>query len=298
MMDFRMETFLTVCRYMNFTKAASELHITQPAVSQHIHYLETFYEEKLFLYQGKKMLLSKAGEMLYHSAVTMKHDQLYLSQKIKQNSQKDVIVNFGATLTIGEFVMPKHLTNYLFLNPDANVKMILGNTSELLNKLALGEIDFAVVEGYFNQNDYEFLIYSNERYIPVCGKNYRFKNEPGILEELTTECLIIREKGSGTREILEKNLEEKNKNISSFKRVVEIGSMSAIKALVESNCGITFLYEAAVRKELDIGSIREIKLEDFQVTHDFTFIWNKGSIFSDSYLEICSLFKGETLNKI
>ena len=291
MIDFRMDTFLEVCRHMNFTKAACELNITQPAVSQHIHYLESFYGEKLFFYQGKKMFLSEAGEMLYHYGVTMKHDQQYLLQKIKQTSKNEEVVNFGATLTIGEFVMPNHLAHYISLYPESKIKMILGNTSELLSKLSLGEIDFAVVEGYFNQKDYDFLIYSNEKYIPVCSANHQFYKEPELLEDLITECLIIREKGSGTREILEKKLEDKNKEIGSFRRVVEIGSMSAIKALVEANCGITFLYEAAVRKELDIGTMREIKLKDFQMTHDFTFLWNKGSIFSENYLKICSLFK-------
>ena len=293
MIDFRMDTFLSVCRHMNFTKAAGELNITQPAVSQHIRYLETYYGEKLFYYRGKKMFLSKAGEILYHSAVTMKHDQQSLREKITQISKKDTIVNFGATLTVGEFAMPKHLAKYFSMNPQIKLKMILGNTSELLNRLALGEIDFAVVEGYFNKNDYDYLVYSNERYIPVCGVDYKFYKEPEKLEDLITESIIIREKGSGTREILEKNLEEKNRTIYDFKRVVEIGSMSAIKSLIELNCGITFLYETAVLKELHMGTIREIKLMDFQVNHDFTFIWNKGSIFSNNYLEICSLLKGD-----
>lgn len=61
MMDFKIDTFLAVCRHMNFTKAAKTLNITQPAVSQHIHYLEDYYGVKLFTYEGKKMHLTDAG---------------------------------------------------------------------------------------------------------------------------------------------------------------------------------------------------------------------------------------------
>jgi DNA-binding transcriptional LysR family regulator len=111
--------------------------------------------------------------------------------------------------------------------------------------------------------------------------------------DLLSERIVIREKGSGTREILEKNLEARNLCVDDFRHVVEIGGMNAIKSLVESGCGITFLYEASVKKELEKGNLREIKLKDFHMVHDFEFIWNKGSVFSDNYREICNLLKGE-----
>jgi LysR family transcriptional regulator, transcriptional activator of the cysJI operon len=291
MMDFRIDTFLTVCRHMNFTKAAEALNITQPAVSQHIHYLEDFYDVKLFVYEGKKMYLTNAGDILYQAAITMKHDNLHLKEIINDLNKRKNRLIFGATLTIGEFVMAKHIKSYLNLYPDAEVRMIEGNTSELLNRLRMGEIDFALVEGNYAKKEYDYLVYSQERYIPVCSKDYAFQREPKKLPDLLSERIIIRESGSGTREILEKNLEYRNLEIEDFRYTVEIGGMNAIKSLVESGLGITFLYEAAVKKELEKGTLREIKLEDFQVSHDFAFIWNKGSIFSENYHEICEILK-------
>ncbi|MBC3886995.1 LysR family transcriptional regulator [Acetobacterium paludosum] len=292
MLDFRMDTFLTVCRYMNFTKAAEILSITQPGVSQHIHYLETCYGAKLFKYDKKKMRLTDAGDILYKTAVRMKHDELYLKESITDFDTRKKRLVFGATLTIGEFVIGEHLKDYLAAYPDAQVKMLIGNTSELLASLRLGEIDFALVEGNFSKNEYDHLIYSKERYIPVCGKDYSFQSEPNKLEDLLTHRIIVRETGSGTREILEKNLEYRNLVIEDFKYVVEVGGMNAIKSLVEYNCGITFLYEAVVKKELKSGTLRELKLEDFEVTHDFAFIWNHGSLFSDHYQKLFKLLKG------
>jgi LysR family transcriptional regulator, transcriptional activator of the cysJI operon len=291
MMDFRIDTFLAVCRHMNFTKAAEVLNITQPAVSQHIHYLEDLYNAKLFGYEGKKMYLTNAGHILYQAAVTMKHDDLYLKEIINDSNERKNRLIFGATLTIGEFVMANHIKSYLNLYPDAEVRMIVGNTSELLERLSVGEIDFALVEGNFAKGQYDYLVYSQERYIPVCSKNYTFQRKPEKLTDLLSERIIIRERGSGTREIFERNLEYRNLEIEDFRYSVEIGGINAIKSLVEADCGITFLYEAAVKKELEEGILREIKLEDFQVSHDFAFIWNKGSAFSENYGEIFEILK-------
>ncbi len=292
MMDFRIETFIVVCRYMNFTKAAEELNITQPAVSQHVHYLEEFYRAKLFTYEGKKMYLTKAGEILYQAAITMKHDDQYLRKIIRELNENKKRLFFGATLTIGEFVMIEHLESYLNLYPETEVKMAIGNTHDLLNKLRSGEIDFAIVEGNFVKSEYDYLFYSNERYLPVCGIDYKFQKEPKKLVDLLSERIIIREKGSGTREILENYLETRNMGIEDFRNHIEIGGINAIKSLVETGCGITFVYEAAVKKELKSGLLKEIMLEDFQVYHDFAFIWNKGSAFSKDFLEICSVLSG------
>lgn len=278
---------------MNFTKAAEQLNISQPAVTQHIHYLEDFYGTKLIAYEGKRMFLTKAGEVLFQAAATMKHDEVYLKQSISDLNKRKKRLIFGATLTIGEFVIAEHLKEYLDLYPDTEIRMIVGNTRELLDKLSLGEIDFALVEGNFTKKDYDCMVYSQERYIPVCSSDYSFKKEPEQLIDLLSERIIIREKGSGTREILVKNLETRNLGIESFNHVVEIGGMNAIKSLVEAGCGITFLYEAAVKQELKIRSLKEIKLKDFYVIHDFEFIWNKGSAFSDNYREVCKLLKSD-----
>ncbi|MHB1453363.1 MAG: LysR substrate-binding domain-containing protein [Saccharofermentanales bacterium] len=291
MMDYRLDTFLAVCKNMNFTKTAEMLNITQPAVSQHIHYLENFYGVKLFSYEGKKLYLTNAGDILYQSAITMKHDDLYLREMMNDSNKRKNKLIFGATLTIGEFVMAEHIKSYLNLYPDAEVRMIVGNTRELLERLSIGEIDFALVEGNYAKKKYDYLVYSQERYIPVCSKHYTFQREPKILKDLLSERIILREYGSGTRKILENNLEYRNLEIKDFRNKVEIGGVNALKSLVAFGLGITFLYEAAVKKELEKGIIREIKLEDFQISHDFAFIWNKGSIFSESYREIFEILK-------
>jgi DNA-binding transcriptional LysR family regulator len=293
MIDFRIDTFLAVCRCLNLTRAAEQLNITQPAVTQHIHYLEDYYGSKLFTYEGKKMCLTNSGKLLYQASITMKHDDEFLKENMRDLGKWKKRLIFGATLTIGEFVMPEHIKVYLDLFPNIELRMIVGNTNSLLDKLKLGEIDFALVEGNFAKNEFDSMVYSGELYIPVCNKDYSFQREPEQLKDLLSERIIIREDGSGTREILEKNLEARNLGFEDFRHVIEIGEMNAIKSLVVSGYGITFLYEAAVKKELKEGILRKIKLNDFQVTHDFSLVWNKGSVFSENYQEVYKILKSE-----
>lgn len=283
MLDFRIYTFLEVCKYMNFTKAAESLHITQPAVSQHIRFIEDYYHTRLFSFQGRKPVLTEAGNYLFHAFSTLSHDQIYLKEKLASIEQKLPSLIFGVTLTIGEFVMPKYLISYQKRHPDTTVTMITANTHELLSKISNGEIDFALVEGYFNKTQYDYLTFSSERYIAVSGQPFSAHSHPSSIQELLDQKLIIREPGSGTREILEKYLSVQNLSFHDFAGITEIGNIHALKALVSSGLGITFLYEVAAQEELRNGTLFDITPENFSVTHDFTLIWQKGSIFSSRY---------------
>jgi len=131
MQDFRMETFLTVCRFLNYTNAAKALNITQPAVSQHIHLIEEHYKVKLFYYEGKKLRLTEAGILLRNAATTMRHDEIILSEQLKIGGRLKFV--FGATLTIGDFVMPEKLAHYMIKEQEAEVRMLVDNTETLLN---------------------------------------------------------------------------------------------------------------------------------------------------------------------
>lgn len=292
MLDFRVHTFLTVCKYMNFTRAAEELSVTQPAVSQHIRYLEDFYGIKLFDYKNKKISLTEAGRLFHEVATTMLHDDIHLQGRLKELQGRKASLTFGVTLTVGEFVMPKPLARFLELFPQINVKMTVANTQELLKKLNSGELDFALVEGFFAKKEYDSIVYSAENYIAVCGKDYLPQKELVRIEDTFSERLIIREAGSGTREIFERYLESRNFQLEDYENIAEISNISAIKSLTAEGCGITFLYEQAVRDELQQGKLIRIPLEDFQVTHDFTFIWRRGSIFSDYYQNLFEIIRG------
>lgn len=290
MLDFRIDTFLQVCHYMNYTKAAEQLNITQPAVSQHIHYLEDYYHTKLFVHEGKKLKITEAGKVLQQVATTMNNDENNLKKQLLNMSDALTDLRFGATKTVGEVVVSEILTHYLDTYPDTHIHMKVANTTELIRCLEDGELDFALVEGYFKKSEYDYIRYSTEKYIPVCSPKYQWKKKPEWIEDLFGERLLVREPGSGTREVLERYLESNNFSIENFERTAEIGSLHTIIDLAKAGCGITFLYEAAVRKEMERGELMKIELNKFHVYHDFTFIWRKGSVYSEVYKTLFQRF--------
>ena len=278
---------------MNFTRASEKLNITQPAVSQHIHFLEKHYNTKLFRYEGKKLKLTGAGEILRNASLTMMHDEISMQNQMQKTDEEEEI-HFGATRTVGDVLMGRILERYLRRYPDAKICMIVDNTQELLRKLDEGIIDFALVEGFFQKNEYDHQKYSDENYIAVCAPDYTFNSDKITtdvsVENLFHERLLVREEGSGTREVLERCLDAQNFSIHDFDKVMEVGSLQTIKELTKAGCGITFLYETAVQDELREGTLKRIPLKSFEISHEFNFIWRRGSIYADRYMEIFRRF--------
>ena len=290
MLDFRVETFLCVCRHMNYTKAAEELRITQPGVSQHIRYLEDYYGTRLFHYSGRALSLTPAGEALKSAMLSVKHDILHLKSDMANLAAQEVFLLFGATLTIGEFFLPQRMTRYMRENPSANIGLTVGNTKDLLKQLDEGKIDFALLEGYFPKHEYETRLISKENYIAVCGSGYPM-GEIKDFSDLFKNRLLIRESGSGTREVLHHYLSEHGYSVSDFKEMSEINNIHALKQLVAGGCGVSFLYEIAVREELDKGILKQVDIPGWELTHEFQFVWRKDSIYQEyyenMYEEIC-----------
>lgn len=286
MIDFRMETFLCVCEYMNFTRAAEKLGLSQPAVSQHIKYLENEYETELFTRDKKKLKLTASGEILRNALLTMRNDEITLKKRIHEEKNNNKAISFGVTMTIGEYAVIPAISEYIKRHKNINFNIRYGNTKKLLNYLDHGKIDFAIVEGYFDAEQYSSLNFSKESYIAVCSSKHIFEKPVNCINDLTSERLITRESGSGTRSILTRSLAVKNMDISSFKHIIEVENIHSMVSLLLNDCGIAFLYKAAVKEEIKKGRLMEIPLIDFNITHEFTFLWNKDSMFGEEYIGI------------
>lgn len=288
MLDFRIDTFLTVCETMNFTVAARQLNITQPTVSQHIHFLEEQYNTSLFIYRNKKLFLTRSGELLRKHLLTMKNDEKAIREELKSNISGIETLSIGVTMTIGEYAIVDKLADFLIQHPQINIHIHYGNTFQLLKLLDDGQISMAIVEGNYPKEKYTHKKYSTENYIAVCAASHNFiTGSPHTINDLVCERLLVREEGSGTRNILEQSLIARGIHISDFIHYTEVENMHTIISLLKKDCGITFLYQIAVENELESGILKEISLDDFKMQHDFDIIWEKHSIYTDKYLSIC-----------
>ncbi len=288
MLDFRTDTFLTVCETMNFTAAARKLHITQPAVSQHIHFLEEQYHAALFVYRNKQLFLTPAGEILQKRLLTMKNDEKFIQDELRSQHYGIASLSLGVTMTIGEYAIVDRLAGFLKAHPEINIHLHYGNTAQLLDLLDKGDISLALVEGNYPKEIYAHKKYSTEDYIAVCAVGHNFVSGcPRTVNDLLGERLLVREEGSGTRNILEQNLTARGMRIADFVHYTQVENMHTINGLLRQDCGISFLYRIAVERELQEGILQEIPLEDFRMQHDFDIIWEINSIYTEKYLAIC-----------
>ncbi len=286
MLDFRHQTFLALCANGSFTKAAEELHITQPAVSQHLKYLEEYYNCKLYEMVGRTLKLTSQGKMLREYATTVSSDSMHLKKTMTASKTATKEFSFGATLSIGEYVMPEILSRLLSQHPEMKFSMTVANTERLLDRLNHGDLDFILVEGVFDKSEYDATLFSMERFVPVCSPLSEYAEQIIDFPELGKNRLILREKGSGTREILENILHEHNYSLHAFDRLIEIGNMAAIKQLVSRNLGVTFLFEVAAKKEIEEGLLSVIRIPAFSEEREFNFVMLKNSFFRSRYMEI------------
>jgi DNA-binding transcriptional LysR family regulator len=296
MLDYRHQTFLVLCRVGSYTKAAQALNLTQPAVTQHIKALEAHYGNRLFQYANKRLSLTEHGKLLYQYASAISADSDFLTERLRKKDLSSPHSRFGATLSIGQYIMPPILKKILRAKPATSISMLVENTEHLLEKLEHGDIQFAFIEGIFEKTSYHSELFALEPFVGVCSPSSPLAEHPVRLEELISQSLVVREQGSGTREILEHLLHERNLSVTSFAKVTEVGNMEAIKELVRDGLGITFLYQAVAHKELVSCEMKRLIIADMDVHREFNFVFLKNSQHAPELLRWFQVFTEEYIS--
>ncbi|MDD3225085.1 MAG: LysR family transcriptional regulator [Clostridium sp.] len=289
MIDIRLFTFITVARTKSFTKSGEVLNITQPAVSQHIKYLEEEYGVKLFEKVGRGIEPTQEGLILYKYAEEI--ELLYKSLKMKLKNKSSIVktYNMGASMTIGDYIMPHILGKYKKLYENINILLQVNNTKEILEKLINGRINFALIEGTFDKNKFEYKKLKDDELILAVSPKHEFAVKKEVsMEEVLSKNIIVREKGSGTRKIFENKLMELGYDKSKFKPYMEIGSINAIKSLIEENLGYSIISKETVQRELAQGSIKKVSIKNVSIYREFNFVYIQKDSAIDDFIEFCT----------
>ena len=267
MLDYRIDTFLTLCECMNYRKTAEILHISQPAVTQQIHYLENQYGQKLFEYENRRLVKTEAAAVLEQYARAAKLQQQDLLQKLE--SSPIHTLRIGATKTIGDYYLKEDIRRYL-QSPDNALTLIVDNTEHLLRLLEENELDFSVVEGFFDKSRFDSILLRREPFMGICRKDHPFAGREVTMEELLQQTIIHREAGSGTRAILEQELRGYNESLQRFQRHICISSFNIILDLVKQGFGVSFVYNILADSDPALAkfSIRgETVVREFNVVY-------------------------------
>ena len=270
-MEQKLYTFLTLCQTMNYRLAAERLHLSQPAVTKQIQSLEQSLQTKLFHYDGHTLHKTEKCLLLERYAIAQQYQFEELQLAIAE--KKRLKLRIGATKTIGDYVLMDAIKKYL-RSPSHELSLVVDNTKHLLQMLDENRLDFAVIEGTFSKTKYDSYLLRMEPFVGICSKNSPLFGKHIPMEDLLNETIIVREDGSGTRRIFEKRLNATGYELSDFYREVSISSFVAIKALVASGIGISFLYHSVVANEDDIGTFTVDGITD---PHPFHVVYTRNT---------------------
>lgn len=284
MIDWRADTFLDVCETLNYTRTAERLSITQPAVSQHIAWLEQELKAKLVRRRGRTLALTEAGALARDMLRAHRNDENALRRFVAREDHEAGTLRIGATLTAGEYLLARPLARWCAAHPRMRVSVAAADTEQLLAQLDAGTIDCALVEGIFDESRYASLTWSVERMVCVeAAGGDEPTGCPATLHDLIDRTLIVREPGSGSRAVLESALARENLAPESFARVVEAAGVNMACEMAAAGLGITFVYEPAARRLVDAEELREIPLADCDMRHPIAFVWQKNALFAERY---------------
>jgi len=275
MIDSKFITFINVAKLKSYTRAAELLNLTQPAVTQHIKLLEDYYGVKLINRKGRQLFLTPEGELLLNYARELEANSLLFGRALKNKSSVIKRYNVGATLTIGEFVLPRLLGEYRRLHGNTDIIMQVYNSDEIIKRLLHGEFDLGITEGPFDKERFSYVKMQDDELVLVASpQDSLAENSAAELEDIVYGGrLILRERGSGTRVVFENKLAEMGYDISQIKVYMEIGSIGAIKSLVEEGLGYTVISKAAVMRELSAGTLVTVPIRNVRVMREFNFIY-------------------------
>jgi DNA-binding transcriptional LysR family regulator len=293
MEDHKLRVFCAVAETKSFSKASELIHLTQPAVSLQIQAMEELYETRLFDRSGNSINLTPAGEILYKRAKEI----LALYAEAQQNISEITgaikgSLSIGASSTIGNYLLPHIIAAFKKKVPQVNISLVVSNTKIITERLNAGEIDIALVEGDVSKQRFSVEPLISDELVVIMSPAHPWADRRSLSAiELTKEPLILREEGSGTRQIILKHLEEHGLKLDQLKIALVMGSTEAIKGAVEEGLGVSIMSGWAVRKWLKQGLLKAATFKDLKFHRNFTIISPKRNYSTHTAKEFLNFLK-------
>ncbi|NGP45749.1 LysR family transcriptional regulator [Bacillaceae bacterium SIJ1] len=275
-----MDTFALFCLVVedgSITQAAQKRYISQPAATKQIRQLENDYNTLLFHRGENKLHLTEAGKALYPFAKEMLEYYEQSKEAITMLSDtSNLLLRLGASLTIGEYILPDVLGRFRSEHETFSFNLSLGNTPDILDQLHANDIDIAFVESSFSHDpDMIIFPFAEDELILVTAKDHPWtKRSPIPIAQLKEEQFIWREPTSGTRAMIENALKEQGMFLETH-RFMELGSMQSIKSAVEAGLGVSIIPRQCVTKEITFGTLQEVPIRDFTLTRKLHMVQKK-----------------------
>jgi len=278
-MDFRDRVFLSVAENLSFSKAAEELFISQPAVTKHIKELESKLKSTLFDRKGNRIYLTKAGKVNYEYLKKIKQQYAELEFELgRLNNTFKGTLRIGASSTISQYLIPETLAAFYKRYPKIDLHLLSGNSHEIQQKLLAEEIDIALIEGSSSLKDLKYSDFLDDEIVVVTGNNSVYAKKRQIaIADLENIPVVLRERGSGTLEVIRKSLSENNINIEDLNIVIHLGSTEAIKNFLINFEGVALVSEKSISKELELKQIVKLNVSKLKIDRKFRIALRQGN---------------------
>jgi len=273
MSDFRLKVFLSVARNLSFTKASQELFITQPAITKHIHELESLYKIRLFERLGNKITLTSAGELLQEHSERILDDYKRLDYEMHLlHNECSGELRLGASTTISQYVLPPFLARFIEKFPQVSLSLLNGNSRDVENALQEHRIDLGMVEGIIRLPNLKYTTFLEDELVAVVHTHSRLaKLDEITVDELRKIPLVLRERGSGTLDVLETSLQCHNIKLSDLNVRMYLGSTESIKLFLENTDCMGIVSVRSIFRELAAGLFKVIEIKDLEMQREFSF---------------------------
>jgi DNA-binding transcriptional LysR family regulator len=275
--NFRIRVFRAVAQHLNFSRAAEELLLSQPAVTQQIKALEEELGVPLFDRGGGHIALTPGGAALLPFTEKMKTlGEEAVAAVAGAYGQQAGELSIGASQTIGQYLLPTFISGFLKTNPKVCVKACSGNTDEMLEALVARRIQLALIEGPELRKDVHIEPFMEDHMVLVVPAAHEWAGHEIAIDDLRGEPLLVREFGSGSRRVVEHALTSAGLKPKDLTISMELDATEGLLNAVEAGLGVTFVSRWAVRNQLQLGTLKLARVHGLKLSRRFSMAYPAG----------------------
>lgn len=273
-----LEIFCAVCDTNNMTAAAERLHISQSSVSQVITNIEKEYGICLFERFSKNLYITETGRLLQDYARHLISSFDEMTDRLHGFGVVHTI-RVGASVTIGACLLTKIVQNFSKINPDVRIEAVVDNTSTIEEQILKNDLDVGLVEGNIHNSNLRSIPFMNDELVLVCGRSHPLYRKSIITQkELGGLPFIIREKGSGTRELFSSVM---NASGVPWHPIWVCNNAESIKNAVIAGIGVTVISKMLLENEIKSADLHIVKIEDLTFKRDFHLVYHQNKYLSE-----------------
>lgn len=294
----QLKVFASVARHLSFTRAAEELHLTQPAVSMQVKQLEGQLDIALFEQLGKKIYLTEAGEEVYQYSrlIAQQLDELEtVLANLKGLESGKLRISVATT---ANYFAPRLLAAFCQRLPGVNVILNVTNRQTLLRQLADNEVDMVIMGQPPGEMELEADIFMDNPLVTIAPPDHPLTKKKAIpIKELEKETFLMRETGSGTRIAMQRFFDQHGVTLTTS---MEVSSDEAIKQSVQAGLGLGVMSEDAVQMELGLGKLAILDIKEFPFVRYWYLVHRRGkrlSAIAEAFKEFMVREAAVTLGK-